>query len=107
MKYAIFEATPNGVFREKLAKRFMHPATAAESVSFTIKEYSRYIVNVGSVGYSRNDLCCTYGIYDDTQRRMTIRRLPFDFKSYINDMLAHRTVLPGWLLRLLRAAQSN
>ena len=36
---------------------------------------------------------------------MTIRRLPFDFKSYITEMTDRNLKLPGWLCRLLLAAQ--
>ena len=85
----------------------MRPAVRAESISFKMNPESRYIVNVGSVGYPRNDLCCSYGIYDAAIRRVTVRRLPFDFKSYIQAMLAHDINLPGWLYRLLLAAQSS
>ena len=98
---AIWEATGKGAFHSKLESRFMRPASSAESVSFNLKEGSRYIVNVGSVGYPRNDLCCTYGIYDDETQRMTVRRLPFDFKRYIEDMLGNKVGLPYWLMRLL------
>ena len=84
----------------------MRPAVRAESISFKMNPESRYIVNVGSVGYPRNDLCCSYGIYDAATRRVTVRRLPFDFKSYIQAMLDRKIQLPVWLLRLLVAAQS-
>lgn len=104
---AIWERTAKGVCRPKLAKRLMRPVMKAESVSFKLNPTSRYIVNVGSVGYPRNDLCCTYGIYDATARRMTIRRLPFDFKSYILEMLDRKIQLPVWLLRIMLAAQAT
>ena len=104
---AIWERTAKGACRPKLKKRFAHPAAKAESISFMLNPTSRYIVNVGSVGYPRNDLCCSYGIYDATARRMTIRRLPFDFKSYILAMLERKLQLPVWLLRLLAAAQAT
>ena len=101
---AVWEATEKGSFQGKLENRFRKPAISAESVSFNLKEGSRYIVNVGSVGYPRNDLCCTYAIYDDEAQRMTIRRLPFDFNRYIKDMLDNKVGLPYWLMRLLGAA---
>ena len=103
---AIWERTAKGVCRPKLEKRFRCPAVRAESVSFRMNPASRYIVNLGSVGYPRNDLCCSYGIYDAAARRVTVRRLPFDFKSYITEMLDRKIQLPVWLLRLLTAAQS-
>ena len=32
-------------------------------IKVTHRPASHYIVNVESVGYPRNDLCCSYGIY--------------------------------------------
>ena len=104
---AIWERTAKGVCRPKLERHFMHPAARAESISFRMNPASRYIVNVGSVGYPRNDLCSSYGIYDAAMRRVTVRRLPFDFKSYIRAMLDREIPLPVWLLQLLAAAQSS
>ena len=101
------EQTAKGECRPKLERRFSCPAARLESISFKMNPTSRYIVNVGSVGYPRNDLCCSYGIYDATTRRVTVRRLPFDFKSYIQAMLDRKIQLPVWLLRLLVAAQSQ
>ena len=104
---AIWELTGKGLCRLKLEQRFRQPAVKAESVSFKLNPTSRYIVNVGSVGYPRNDLCSVYGIFDADARRMTIRRLPFDFKSYITEMLNRDLDLPGWLCQLLLAAQAG
>ena len=104
---AIWEQTAKGIFRPKLEKRFMRPAVRVESVTFRLNPASRYIVNVGSVGYPRNDLCCSYGIYDADAQRMTIRRMPFDFKSYVTEMLDRRLNLPGWLCQLLLAARAG
>ena len=104
---AIWEMTRRGACRLKLEKRFREPAVKAESVSFRLNRTSRYIVNVGSVGYPRNDLCCSYGIFDPDARQMTIRRLPFDFKSYVTDMTDRNLRLPGWLCRLLLAVQER
>lgn len=81
------------------------PAVKAESVSFVPRKGMRYIVNVGSVGYPRNDLCSTYAIWDTETDRVTIRRLPFDFKSYIKGMLDGGVGLPEWLLQLLTSAR--
>ena len=104
---AIWEQTAKGLCRPKLPGRFRFPAARTESVSFRMNPASRYIVNVGSVGYPRNDLCCSYGIYDAVARRVTVRRLPFDFKSYIHEMLDRKVQLPIWLLQLLAAVQSS
>ena len=104
---AIWEQTVKGRCRSKLERRFRSPAVRAESISFKMNPASRYIVNVGSVGYPRNARCCSYCIYDAALRRVTLRRLPFDFKSYISEMLDRKIRLPGWLLQLLLAAQSS
>ena len=78
---AIWEQTAKDAFRPKFERHFMCPAVKAESISFRLNPASRYIVNVGSVGYPRNDLCCSYGIYDAAARRVTVRRLPRTFAT--------------------------
>ena len=83
---------------------FKSAALKPESKGFKPKKDCRYIVNVGSVGYPRHDLCSTYVIWDTESDRVTFRRLPFDFKGYINGMLANKLKLPRWLLELLLAA---
>ena len=102
---AVWEMTAKGVFRPKCEARLSHPATKAESVAFRLREGCRCLVNVGSVGHPRNDLCSTYAIYDSEAGRVTLRRLPFDFKSYVTELLAHGIELPSWLLDLVRAAK--
>lgn len=84
--------------------RFGRPAAKAESVSFKLEKGARYVVNVGSVGYPRHDLCCSYAIYDSTSGRVTIRRLPFDFRGYVVSMLEANVKLPLWLTRILTLA---
>ena len=39
--------------------------------------------------------------------RVTIRRLPFDFKGYVTEMLAHEIDLPSWLCDLLQKLQAR
>ena len=101
---AVWEQTGKGEFRARFEKRFRTPATKSESVGFRMKEGSRYIVNVGSVGYPRHDLCASYAVYDPDAGRVTVRRLPFDFKDYIMRMLDNKIALPTWLCALLMAA---
>ncbi len=102
----IWEATANGVFREKFAKRFAHPAVKPQTISFQ-RGGSRYIVNVGSVGYPRYDLCSCYAIYDSCTDKVIMRRLPFDFKSYVKAMLSRKMNLPGWMCSLFQLARSQ
>ena len=104
---AIWERTDKGTCRQKLENRLKIPAEKPESISFNLGTTSRYIVNVGSVGYPRHDLCSVYGIFDAEERCVTIRRLPFDFKSYISEMIARNLDLPIWLCQLLLAAQGK
>ena len=100
----VWEVTGKGVFREKLARRFVRAALKPESVSFELAQ-SRYIVNCGSVGYPRSDLCSSYAIFDSMAAKVCVRRLPFDFKSYITEMLRNDLSLPDWLVELLLAAK--
>lgn len=90
---------------ELFEKKLRFPATEPESVSFKLKRGRRYIVNVGSVGYPRNDFCSSYAIYDSESRRVTVRRLPFDFEGYIRSMVAAKVELPDWLRRLLTVVE--
>ena len=51
---------------------------------FTLEDGKRYIVNPGSVGYPRTDgnVCeSTYVLYDDAERTVTFRHLPFTVRS--------------------------
>lgn len=53
-------------------------------VDFTVEDGKRYIVNPGSVGYPRTDgnTCeSTYVLYDDVERTVTFRHLPFTVRS--------------------------
>lgn len=98
---AIWEMTEKGRFQPKFEKRFESPAIKSDTVSFKLRDGSRYIINVGSVGYPRNDLCSTYVIYDTDAARISYRRMPFDFKSYIESMLSKGLELSAWLAKLL------
>lgn len=46
-------------------------------------------------------------ICDSDAGRVTVRRLPFDFKSYVAGLLAHGIELPAWLCGLLRKASAG
>ena len=64
---------------------------------FTVKPRHLYIVNVGSVGYPRNDHQTTYVLYDTDTKSIRFRNLKFDFASYIKDMQDRNVELPLWL----------
>ena len=91
--------------RARLERRLFRPVEKAESVPLRLAEGRRYIVNVGSVGYPRVDLCSTYAIWDTERSRVVIRRLPFDFKGYIEEMVSRKIDLPFWLVDLLMSAR--
>jgi len=96
------------VAAESLAeRRFRVVPSAPESIVFRRKRGERYIVNVGSVGYPRNDLCSTYAICDPASDEFTIRRLPFDFAGYVREMLSRGIMLPDWLCELLLAVRKS
>ena len=58
---------------------------------------TRYIVNVGSVGYPRNDRDITYVLYDSVTRKVSFRHLPFDFADYVRRLEKKNVRLPLWL----------
>ena len=99
----VWEATEKGVFREILASQFAQAAFKPESVSFNLTR-SHHIVNCGSVGYPRSDLCSSYAIFDSSSASVCVRRLPFEFKSYITEMLKNDLALPDWLVEILLEA---
>lgn len=97
-----WERTKDGKIR--IAADFKGPAVKPETRELKLADSSRYIVNVGSVGYPRNDLCSTYAIWDTEANRVLFRRLPFDFMDYIVKMLDAKIDLPGWLAEILTTA---
>lgn len=57
------------------------------------------IVNVGSVGYPRNQPFSCYAIYDDEQATVDWRKVDFDFKGYCKKMKEHKIPVPRWMYR--------
>ena len=58
-----------------------------EPCDFMLEDGKRYLVNVGSVGYPRSGVCRScYCIYDDVERSVAFRFLPFDLESYREKM---------------------
>jgi len=103
----VFVCSKNGrQVKEIYRERLEDPAGTAESVTFKLVDGCRYLVNCGSVGNPRYDLCTTYAVYDTLRKKVTIRRLPFDFKGYIMSMLAAKVPLPEWVVLLLSRARS-
>lgn len=92
-----WELDEKGGLREEFASRLSSPPERAESLWLQLREGCRYIINVGSVGYPRNDFCSTYAIYDDEARRVALRRLPLDIEAYAGDLDAKGIARPPWL----------
>ena len=61
------------------------------------KEWSPAIVNVGSIGYPRRSLYSTYAIIDDETKLVEWRRLPFDYKGYVDKLQFIGRQIPVWL----------
>ena len=91
---AVWEATDKGAVKLLYSPR---SEPAADVRSFSIDENSRYVVNVGSVGYPRCDFCSTYVIYDTTLSRVTFYHLPLDMSAYAEKLEAQGILLPLWL----------
>ena len=75
-----------------------------DSRSFSVAGPNHFIVNVGSVGYPRNDLCATYAIYDSSAARVTIRRIPVNLRAYAEDLSRAGVSIPIWLRDALLTA---
>lgn len=100
-----WELGPDGAVAPSVT--FESAATKPESRGFRARKDRRYIVNVGSVGYPRHDLCIVYAIWDTATDRITYRRLPFDFQGYVAAMLARCRPLPLWLVDILQFAREH
>lgn len=70
---------------------------AERSDSLEIKTRNRYIVNVGSVGYPRNESESVYVLYDSRKHLVTWRRLPFDYDAYFKTMEKKKIYIAPWL----------
>ena len=75
-----------------------------DAADFTLEDGKRYIVNPGSVGYPRSGDCrSSYCIYDDAERTVEFRSLPFDLDSYAAKMHGQGLNEAPWMLA--RAAE--
>ncbi len=70
-----------------------------DGADFTLEDGKRYIVNPGSVGYPRSGDCrSSYCIYDDEERTVEFRSLPFDLDSYAKKMHGQGLNEAPWML---------
>ena len=74
---------------------------------FKLDADCRYIVNVGSVGYPRRDLFSAYALYDSRAGTVDLRRIDFDFPSYIKAFKDKGLELPPWLERLNQMSENQ
>ena len=78
-----------------------------EPQDFALEEGKRYLVNVGSVGVSRDaDPRASYVIYDEERRAVYFHRVPFDFEAF-RAAVARAPGLDPALVPALRAASGE
>ncbi len=65
--------------------------------AFGMVDGCRYIVNVGSVGYPRNDSFSSYAVFDSSTGVIDLRRLDFDITSYIKSFAERELQPPQWI----------
>ena len=70
---------------------------ANRTLSLSLRTDCRYIVNVGSVGYPRNEQRIVYVLYDSRRKTVTWRRLPFDYARYLAEMDAKKIFVAPWI----------
>lgn len=64
--------------------------------ALNLEDGCRYLINVGSVGYPRYELCSTYCVYDTEKKSVIFRRVPFDFDGYERALAKQDVALPSW-----------
>ena len=79
----------------------------ARTAARALARGGRAIVNVGSVGYPRNEAESVYALYDSRRRVVTWRRLPFDYAGYFAQMEAKGIYIAPWLRANARAARQG
>lgn len=72
-----------------------------------LAKFSLAVVNVGSVGYPRNQPYSIYGIYDTDTNVFKHRILPFDFGGYAAKMEAAGAPVPIWFSSAKKQAEDR
>lgn len=72
-----------------------------------ISGFPRFIVNVGSVGYPRNQPYSIYGIFDPDTHIFKHRLLPFDFDDYAAKMEEAGAEVPLWIPKRKKQAEDR
>ena len=78
-----------------------------DEVKTDLGKWKCSIVNVGSVGYPRNQPYSIYGIYDTRTHVFKHRILPFDFDDYIQRMSAVDAEIPLWIQSQKKRAEES
>lgn len=69
--------------------------------TFELRRGCRYLVNVGSAGYPRNDGYLTYCLFDAKARKVEFRGAAFNPESYDRAMRGRGLKTPDWVLRAI------
>ena len=72
-----------------------------------ISGFHRFIVNVGSVGYPRNQPYSIYGIFDPDKNIFKHRLIPFDFDDYEAKMKSSGAEVPLWIPKRKKQAEDR
>jgi predicted phosphodiesterase len=76
----------------------------SETYELDLRDSAAYLINPGSVGQPRdNDWRAAFAVYDETGRRVTYYRVPYDVR--MAQMRIHRAGLPDVLGSRLRAGR--
>lgn len=55
------------------------------------------VVNVGSIGYPRNQDKSIYAIFDTDEQKICFRSLPFDMAGYVQSLKKNNIEVPHWI----------
>ena len=81
--------------------RLDHLATTAiaepELYTYKLRGDCRYLCNCGSVGYPRLERAIVYAMLDFDENVVSIRRLPFDFSAYAQELVRAGLEIPMWM----------
>lgn len=68
-------------------------------ISVNLGEYDRPILNVGSVGWPRNQWSTIYVVFDTDKMEAKYRVLPFDFAKAARVRIENGIAVPAWMER--------
>lgn len=77
----------------------------APDLTINPNNYKQLVVNVGSVGYPRNQSSTFYVIFDTEEQMIHYRSLPFDFDGYVKELQKAKIHLPAWLKRKIEGGK--